>query len=567
MSFHAAVDSFFLTPAGLLALLALLPLLAIYLMRPEPEERVMPSMQFFMEEKRSGRMRKALRTLQRNLVLLLHILFIAVLAGALAGPYITGEEAAEHAVVVVDRSASMADDMDALHDFVERHAGRRNTLVLAGEEVAVPLENVGTQRLLDRVVTVSARDVETDIMTALEVASRYTGKVAVASDLDQTVGNGDAAAAVQDLKSSGRTVAVMDTGAGNRWGIIDVNAQQGNSTVDVKNVMDRAAQVTVTAGPTSTSLTIPAGAVETVTVPTPPGKTTVELESDPVPADNTAFISIPPDRRFRVLLISGPGNRYLEKAVELINFTAIETVTPPVNQVPRADVYVIGRTDRLLRSTVEEVESRVRSGASLVVFAQNGIFQKLSSLPVRRTGAPRNETVEIEQPRRVLVGSTTVFPLRRISGEAMATHNALVRAGHGDGEVVLYNIQDRDFRFDFLYPVFWKDLLQQLTDRPTVAAWNRETGERLNASTVEPPGGSEQAGATMVNAGFYEADRATVAANLESPDESGEEQATVDTSGLTGTDRTKKPMKPYVAALLFVMALGEFGYLRWRGVV
>ncbi|MDY6768979.1 MAG: BatA domain-containing protein, partial [Candidatus Nanohaloarchaea archaeon] len=81
------LQQYFLTPIGLIALLALIPLILFYLMRPDPEERMMPSMQFFMEEERSGRMQNAIRMLQRNLVLLLHVLFIGLLAAALAGPY------------------------------------------------------------------------------------------------------------------------------------------------------------------------------------------------------------------------------------------------------------------------------------------------------------------------------------------------------------------------------------------------------------------------------------------------------------------------------------------------
>ncbi len=568
MSFHAVLDSFFLNPVGLLALLALLPLIAIYLMRPEPDERVMPSMEFFMEEKRSGRMRKALQTLQRNLVLLLHILFIGVVAAALAGPYMMGEETPEQTVVVVDRSASMADDLEDVQDFVEEHAGRTNTLVLAGEDVAVPLEGADRQQVLDRVAQVEARDVETDIRGALQVASGYEGTVAVASDLDQTVGEGSGSDAVEQLAASGRDVAVMETAAGNQWGIVNVDADRGNSSVDVKNFMDTEAEVQLTSGRNERELVIPAGSVETVTVATPEGRTSVRLEEDPVPADNAAYVSVPERRSFDILLVSDTGNQYFETAVDLINFTSIETVSPPLNQVPEADVYVIGESDRLLRSTVNEVEDRVRDGAAAVFFAQDTVFQYASSLPVERTGARRNVTVEIEQPRRVLVGETGVFPVRRTGGESLATEDALVRAEHGSGDVVLYNIRDRDFHFDFLYPVFWKALLMDLTERPTVEDRNLRTGEELDASSVTTPSGEAVDGPLrMTAAGFYETPQKTVAANLESMDESGEEVPAVDEAVADGENTTEKPLKPFLTALLLVLAVGEFGYLRWRGTV
>lgn len=560
------LNTYFLAPAGLLALLALLPLLLFYLMKPEPEERVLPSMTFFMEEERSGRVEQALRTLQRNLVLLLHVLLVIGIAAALAKPFVMGEQTTGTAVVVVDVSASMADDMAEMRGFVAEHAGKRTTLVVAGEHVSVPLEGVSRRRAVSEAGDLEARDVETDIRSALEVARGYDGPIAVASDLDQTVGGGDATAAVEQLQAAGRRVTVMDTAAGNRWGIVNVDIGRGNSSVDIKNVQETDASVTLRAGTAEQRIDIPAGAVETVTVPTPAGRTTLQLEEDPVPADNTAAISVPEQRSFEVLLISGTGNPYLETAVDLINFTTIDTASPPLNTVPDADVYIVGRSEQMLRSTAAELERRTRDGAGLVVVGQDGIFEKMSILPVERTGDRRNVTVEIREPRRVLVGETAVFGVKRTRGEALATHNALVRARHGKGEVVLYNLQDSDFHFDFLYPVFWKDLLGQLTDRPTVSERNRRTGGTLNVSRATTPDGTTAEGPVrLTDAGFYETGQATFTANLFSPDESGEEDITVADAATEGSGRTEKPLQPLAVALVLVLALGEFGYLRYRG--
>ncbi len=560
------LQQWFLNPIGALALLAFIPLLLFYLMKPEPDERVMPSMTFFMEEERSGRIQQALRTLQRNLVLLLHILFIAGVAAALAEPFVMGRQTAENAVIVVDVSASMADDMDEVNSFVQQHAGRENTVLVVGEHVSVPLEGVSRRRAVSHVGSLQALDVETDVRTALQVAADSEGRIVVASDLDQTVGGGDAIEAVEQLQASGREVVAMDAGERNRWGIVDVTPRRGNSTVDVRNAMDTDTTVELRAGSASRALDIPAGAVETVTVPTPTGRTTVTLEEDPVPADNTAAIAIPEETHFEVVLLSDTGNPHLETAIDLINFTTVRTVKPPLNQVPEADVYIVGETEKLLRSTASELERRTRNGAGLVVFGQEEVFQKLSALPVTRTGDRRTVNVEIREPRRVLVGETEVFDVKKTRGETLATDNALVRAGHGEGQVVLYNIRDEDFRHDFLYPVFWKDLLEELTERPTVADRNMETGDTLNVSSAETPDGTREDGPVRATAaGFYDTPEGTFAAALRSPDESVEETVNVDGAAPAETGRTEKPLQPLVAALLLALALGEFGYLRYRG--
>ncbi|MCJ7479148.1 MAG: BatA domain-containing protein [Candidatus Nanohaloarchaeota archaeon QJJ-7] len=558
------LQQYFHEPAGLLVLLALLPLLLLYLMRPEPEERVMPSLMFFMQERREGRMEKALRKLQHNLLLLLHILFVVGVAAAVAGPYIMADSETEKAVVVVDRSASMQDDRGEVAEFVEGNAGRENTLVVVGEKSEVFLEEAGKRELMKQVRGMSFQDVETDIRSGLETAKGYEGSVIVASDLHQTVGSGNAVTSLEQIEASGREIQVMGTGKRNRWGVVDTEPSRGNSTVDIKNFMGEEADIELGGGVSGT-VTVPAGSVETIEFQTPPGRTTVELEEDPVPADNTAFVSIPEESNFRVLLISDTGNPYLEKALELINFTSVETVTPHLNEVPEADVYIVGRTERVLRSSLEEIEERVKDGASAVVFASPGIFDKMSSLPVTWTGDKENLTVEIREPRRVLVGETPVFSVRKTGGEQMASHNALVRSGIGDGNIVLYNLRDRDFRHNFLYPVFWKDLMEQMTGRPELGELNVETGESLRSATLEAPWGMESGPVTMTEAGFYTASGDTYAANLESPDESGEDGPDYRRMGRGEGSKTQENLRPLVAALLLLVAVGEFGYLSYRG--
>ncbi|MFB6215450.1 MAG: BatA domain-containing protein, partial [Candidatus Aenigmatarchaeota archaeon] len=77
------LSKYFLQPEGLLALAALIPLLIFYLIQKKPEQQIMPSMMFFMRDKKSGKARQAFRTLLRNWLLLLHILLIAGFAAAI----------------------------------------------------------------------------------------------------------------------------------------------------------------------------------------------------------------------------------------------------------------------------------------------------------------------------------------------------------------------------------------------------------------------------------------------------------------------------------------------------
>src|SRR3989344_777930 len=99
----------FANPAGLYALLALVPLIILYLIRPRPKEMTIPSLMFLMEEKGFSRQSSFLRRLLRDILFLIHILALLGLAFAVANPssIVPYDATARSTVVVLDASASM----------------------------------------------------------------------------------------------------------------------------------------------------------------------------------------------------------------------------------------------------------------------------------------------------------------------------------------------------------------------------------------------------------------------------------------------------------------------------
>lgn len=564
MPLPAFLNSYFLSPYGLLAALGLVPLILFYLMKPEPEEQVMPSLAFFMKKQRSGKANQALHRLIMNLLLIFHILMVLGFAAAAAEPYVTADQKPQETVVVLDRSASMSNDVDEARKFVRQNLGAENTVVVAGEDVEVPMEKASSLRVRNYLRSYSTRDVETDIASAVEIASDYSGRVVVASDLDQTVNDRDPVETLRDLRQGGRDIQVMDTDNSNSWGIIRVEPGRNTASVDIKNFMDREAGITVDINGESRQHSVKAGSVKTVTF-TPERSNTVELEPDSMEADNRAYISVPGRKNFEVVLVSDSGNPFLEKALELIEFTSVETATPPLETVPEADAYIIGRTDRLLQTTVKQVEEETGNGAGLVVFSQPGLQDRnLESLPVRLKGGARNRSVEIEQPVRTSIGDTKVFRASKTRGESLSTPGAaMVRSGYGRGEVLFYNIKDSDFNREFMYPVFWKRVLDSLLDRPALDELNRDTGSRINGSRIETPAGERRDGEiTLDEAGFYNSSN-LYAANLASEDESATEDVKFETRTVEAT--TEKNLQKVSAVLLALLASLELLYLIYSG--
>lgn len=548
--FLSVLDQYFLSPVGLVALLGLIPLIIFYLVRPKPEEMIMPSIRFFMENRDSGRIKSAIERLLQNLMLLVHILFIAGIAAAIANPYIMAHETPEETVIVLDRSASMSNNWRQAKSFVRSNLGETNTLVVVDNDVTVPLERVSASRVRSYISGMEVEEVRTDIASGLETAQAYQGSLIVASDLDQTISNTDAAAML-DSMSARRDVRTLRVTEENSWGIVGMEPGR-NTSIDIENFQDENVTVTVTKNQASIELEIPPEEVRTINFRTDPGMNTVKLESDGFAPDNTGYVSIPRDRTFKTVIIG--ENRYLEKATSLINFTSVETVTPPTN-LPDADIYV-AVSSNILPNTVNEIEQNVREGDSLVIF-NTAPLDQFDSLPVKITGDGVDADVEFQEPRRVSIGDTRMLQANVTAGDSLSEpDSALVKADYGSGEVVFYNIDDRDFQTDFLYPVFWKEMYAELVERPSIGELNRKTGERLDVLSAS--GVSE-----LDRTGFHNASNGVYAANLLDRDESFSEEA----STYSGREAGESPqsVRNWFAAALILLALIETGYLYYTG--
>ncbi|MDY6788424.1 MAG: BatA domain-containing protein [Candidatus Nanohaloarchaea archaeon] len=551
---------------GFYGLLALVPLVIFYLTRPKPREITMPSMMFFIKHKKAGKLKQAIRFLQNNLLLLLHVLFIIVAASALAEPVIPTDTSSDQVVAVIDVSASMQDDLGSAREFLKDRLGEENTVIQVGEDIDVPLEKASASQAGRVIDSMEVKDVRTDISTALETAANYRGNVIVASDLDQTVSDSNVREALNSLQNQGRDVAVMEAEDSNKWGITDLDIGRGNATADVQNFMDQKAEVEVRTEKYSEELNLEPGEVVSVTFPVDPGKNSFRLEDDAVESDNKAFISVPREEEFKVAFIADQRDFYFEKAVELIDFTSIERYRPPVKEKMDADVYVVGRTEELLSTTIKDIEDQVREGKSVVVFNQPGIIERFESLPVKERGGVFRGAVEITQPQRIWVDNVSLPEIKKTRGEAVATHNSVVKAKYGQGKAVFYGIADTDFKYNFLYPVFWKHVFNDITGRPTVQELNLRTGEELEEKATGPDGELEE-GETIRKAGFYSSGNRVYSANLLSEDESNQDQVEFKGGESLGEASGERPVQKYVSLLLVALAVLEFLYLLYGGVL
>jgi hypothetical protein len=145
--------------------------------------------------------------------------------------------------------------------------------------------------------------------------------------------------------------------------------------------------------------------------------------------------------------------------------------------------------------------------------------------------------------------------------------HAIMKSDYGDGELLIYNIDDADFNQEFVYPIFWKRVFEDLAEKPSVNQINRETGDTVEGRFIITPTGERFEGSADMNeAGFYNVSNTIYAANLESEPESGTE--TVETgSGEVDTERTDQDVQNLAVIILGAVVLAELLYLFYIGEV
>ncbi|PSH00696.1 MAG: hypothetical protein BRC30_02185 [Nanohaloarchaea archaeon SW_7_46_7] len=549
------LSNFFLNPLGLAALLGLLPLVIFYLVRPSPEEKVMPSMKFFQKDKKSGKLQKALKVLQRNMMLLLHVIMIAGLAAAIANLYIMGEQRPENAVIVIDNSASMKPVFDQVKQEATSQAGQSNTVIVANDETEIALEKASLSETQRFIRGLEVEETGTNIVRAVQRAQNYEGKVFLATDFQQTAETDTDIKDLVKTVSTSRPLETFDPTKSNEWGIVDLEIDEENATAFIQNFRDQRASIDVEAGDGSRNLDLKAGELRRVSFTLRKGKNTLSLEEDGFETDNTAHIYRPSVSDTRVTVVDDEKNRYLMKALNLI-----ENVEPvyvrPSESLPQSDVYILGRIDSLQEVDTQKMISELKQGKGLVLYAQSGAEDISSDLPVSSTGEAFNSSVEVSEPVEIETGNITLLE-SEVDGESVSTpKEALQFADLGDGKFVYFNFGSQEFRESLDYPVFWKQVIERAAGRPSAQDLNLETGSTVLAEkSIE-----------ITETGFQKLDGNTYASNLLNGEESRFETVEIEHSS---ADTVKRPqsLQALPVVLIIVLGLLEMAYLYRKGEI
>lgn len=533
-------SNYFLEPWALVLLAGIVPLVIFYLVKPKPEEVMLPSLRFFAEDRKNTRIRSALRLLRRNAFLLLHMLIITGLALAAAQPYMDAEVEAEKTVLVLDRSASMNDEFGEAKEFLKNNLGNQNTLILVDEKVKIKERSVDSSTVADSIDSTERVQTETDIASALRRASSMEGRVYIASDMDQSAGNQKINSILEGLRTD-HDVQIMETDQDNSWGI--VRATPGRTTkIDVENFEGDIRDVGINYGNKETEVTLEPGETRTLELDMKEGRNTVELEEDGYSPDNNYHVYIPREKNFKTVIVG--ENPYMEEAFELINFTEVENVGAGTDDLPDADIHILTDSSDILPSTREEALSR----NSLTILQQSR--SNLRALGLEGESVERK--VSIEGSVNTYVGETEVLNISTEGYSSLSTPGNALMSSENDS-VIVYNIEDEDFNRDFMYPVFWKRLTEEMLDVPGIESRNLDTVGMVR-------------GEKILKSGFVEKDDRTYAVNHVNRDESVAEKTFIRSPGESSAEGERN-LSYLVALLLVFIALTEYAYLESQGDV
>ena len=241
---------------GLYAFLSLIPLIIIYLRKPKPVEKIIPSLMFLIKNQKDATKHSFFQKLLRNLVFLLQLLALSIMAFSIASPYIITSEAvaSQNTVIIIDASASsqainngrtrFENSIDIAKDYLQ---GKVSIIVASGSPETI-LEHGTKNQALSLLQTLEPRDTKTNIEGALyeaeSILNNKNGRIIVISDFIVEDVN-ELLKAKRILSSKDINVEFISTwNKAKNIGIIELGVNKYNTVVYVKNFNDNDAEIT-----------------------------------------------------------------------------------------------------------------------------------------------------------------------------------------------------------------------------------------------------------------------------------------------------------------------------------
>ncbi len=599
--------------AGAWLFAGLIFFILMYLIKPKPNERVIPSLMFLHREMHTQKSNSFFQRFLRDLLILFHLLILLLMAVAAMHPYYNtkADVAAEYTVIIIDNSASMATSaglstrLSSAISEAKDHLEGKVSIILAQNAPYVVLQEGDKEDALDIVSYIPQSSalsaIGSSVLAADDLLGEHKGKVVVISDFINTDPL-DPYIAKESLEAKGHRVEFVSLrDEANNVGIVDMESIDDETIVTLQNYNDETASVTVTINGKEYDLDIATNWQEKLTFQHVPGLNKVELETgDDFDLDNHLILSVPQRKETSILVITNNEKSYvypvLQAYAEVWNDEAtIEKGEPPVMPVVDHDVIVISdvTTDNLPGSVISRIKEAVAEGSTLIVTAQDDLEELGLDdiLPVTFADDPlRNQNVDVAMANVLTavtdgVSITSVDKYMAATAKentitlAVTTDNVPILAigSYGEGTVVYYGIFETNstFKYDVSYPLFWLQLVDYVIGKDTIETLNYRIGEKVvfdNEIPVQLPSGKQEDMESIEfdEIGIYQYKDKQVAVNLLNKVESNvdyvnEEFESSLIEAETEKVTSKQPLTKILIIVMLIVLFLELLYIKMRG--
>ncbi len=537
------VNVSFTNGIGFYSFIAVLFLILLYLMRPKPIKKTIPSLIFLEWNSNKKNLAAFFQKFVKDWLFLLQFLIVLLLClaaiGTVAELYFS--KLNNNVAIVIDSSASskafyngkMA--FDEYKEIGKKSLGVKNTIIAiknSPEIVAKETNMLNANRIIS---SMKPTDSLSNIWDSMMLASQFSENIIVISDFSDT-NSKDIAVAKQVIEAKGAKVTLINPRNEKlrNIGLVKYIVSGNKAEIEARNFDDLPASFTVK----NTGEKIDMAAYETkqFSVDLNSGVNKVEISEDDFSVDNTLNIIVPSQNSIKALFISSRKNN-LYHALSSIRGVELRTAEPPIVPIEDENIIIMSELDydSLLPGTMEKIQSKVKNGGSLIITAQEGFddLKFLDMLPV--TAEEKEEEITIlnnehEKFKNFDFGlSSTYVKSKLINNKSIviATYYdgspAIVYQRYGQGNILYYGIIDNvnSFRLSTGYPLFWISVLDMMVGRKSMKEINLQIGDIIYGETIKTPSGEKKKEFLVTEeTGIYETDKGQISVNLFNPAES-----------------------------------------------
>lgn len=617
----------FANTLGLIALASLIPFIILYLRKPRPLDRVIPSLMFILKGKKTSKQYDFLRKFLTNLLFFIQLLALVGLSLVIAQPFVkvNYDISLENTIVVLDVSGSMqAYESGTRFDKAVKEAKKvlsgKNSIIIAENVPLIVLEDESDETASSILDNLKGKATITNLgdamLLAKDILQDRPGRIVVISDFDNVDGP-DLLAVKKAISSEEVVINFVDvSNDAENAGIVSMDVKKHSIRISVKNFNSVSKNIDLrlikdgSVIAESGSIEVLPNSIETfVFDDTPTGISKIELKpEDDLDVDNVVYISAPLKKKVSVLLMTNRKNTNLENAFLASKDIGLNIVNPPVltlntqgNRIEpfEHDVIVVhninnvGRRDGILPGTFQDLSNYVKKGGKLIITAQDDLDQfnkagldivNLNNLVEGTNRVCADVINEITKQFENEICFSTVS--KYFDADAREGTNVIASISgipvlamkeHLDGKILYYGIIDDASDFGTLpsYPVFWNSLINFMAETEDIRDFNTKTGKvvTINQQKVKTPSISLTTSKVIFDEiGIYEFDNKKFAVNLLDVEESDvtkdsvleEESENLVVLKEQSTERNFS-LSVLILLLVFLLMVFEVFYLKRRG--